>query len=79
MRRVRVYAEICLSALSLLALVLTLVWDKWIEAVLGVEPDGGDGSAEWMVFVACAVLALGSALLARIEIRRLAGTSRATA
>lgn len=36
--------------------VLTLVWPRWIEAVFGVDPDRGSGSAElWVVGVLVAV------------------------
>lgn len=71
MSKLRFWVEVALSALSGLALVLTLVWEEWIEAVFGVEPDGGDGSAEWLVFLVLAVLAVGSGVLARVEWRRL--------
>jgi hypothetical protein len=70
--KVRFWVEVALSVLSGLALVLTLISEEWIEAVFGVEPDGGDGSLEWLVFVVLAVLAVGSGVLARIEWRRLA-------
>ncbi len=77
MRRARLYVELGLAALSGVALVLTLLWDEWIEAVFGVEPDGGDGSAEWMVFLVLALVLLVSATLARVELRRQAGPRRA--
>ena len=77
MRRARLYAEIGLATSSLVALVLTIVWREWIEALFGVEPDGGDGSAEWMVVLACTLVFLVSAASARVELRHRAGLRRA--
>jgi hypothetical protein len=48
--------------------VLTLFWADWIEAIFGIDPDGGNGSVE--VLVAGAFLAV--ALIAgRLAIRAL--------
>ncbi|QIG42002.1 ABC transporter permease [Nocardioides anomalus] len=77
MSKLRFWVEVALSVLSGLALVLTLVWEEWIEEVFGVEPDGGDGSAEWLVFLVLAVLAVGSGVLARVEWRRLTAAGAA--
>ena len=46
-QRLRFWLEIGLGALSALLLALTLVTPDWIERLFDVEPDGGDGSAEW--------------------------------
>lgn len=58
-----------LAAIAAALCLLTLVWPDWIEA-LGIEPDGGDGSAELIVAGAFAAAALVAALLARVEWRR---------
>ncbi len=29
--------------------IVTLFWHDWIEAVFGVDPDRGNGSAEWLI------------------------------
>ena len=63
MDRVRVARwkiEAVLAALFAVATVLTAIFPEWIEA-FGLEPDGGDGSAEWAVVL---VLGLGTALIA---------------
>ncbi len=45
--------------------VITLFWPTWIEALFGVEPDGGSGEAEWVFVVVLALVAAVSGLLAR--------------
>ncbi|MGI5143559.1 MULTISPECIES: ABC transporter permease [unclassified Streptomyces] len=50
--------------------VLTLFTREWIEAVLNVDPDGGDGSLEWLIVVALAMVTVVFAVLARLEWRR---------
>jgi hypothetical protein len=37
--------------------VLTLVNAAWIEAILGVDPDGGGGELEWMIVLGLATFA----------------------
>jgi hypothetical protein len=46
-RRLRFWVEIGLGSLSTFLLGLTLVTPDWIERLFALEPDGGDGSAEW--------------------------------
>jgi hypothetical protein len=53
--RRRFWTEIGLGAASFVLLVLTAAWPEWIEAIFGVEPDGGSGALEWALV---AVLAL---------------------
>jgi hypothetical protein len=45
--------------------VLTLVVPDWIEAVFKVEPDGGNGSLEWLIVAGFALVALVFAFDAR--------------
>ena len=44
---------------------------QWIEIVFGVDPDGGDGSLEWFIVAALALVAVIFAAMARVEWRRL--------
>ncbi len=50
--------------------VLTLVWRDWIETVFGVDPDHGNGSLEWFVVAALAVITTALVVGARVEWRR---------
>ena len=45
--------------------VLTLVWPEWIEEIFGVEPDGGNGSLEWIIALGFLAVGIGLGLLAR--------------
>jgi hypothetical protein len=67
-RRIRSY-EFGALALTLLA-VATLIRRDWIETVLGVDPDGGSGAAEWGLVIAPGLLAVVLLILARLEYRR---------
>lgn len=62
------------SAVALVAAalaVLTFIEPDWIEEVFHIDPDSGSGVLEWAIVVGLALLALASALLARLEWRRL--------
>ena len=52
--------EAVLAALFAIATVVTAIFPEWIE-LFGLEPDGGDGSAEWAIVV---VLGIATALTA---------------
>lgn len=67
--RRRFWAEAVIGGLSAFLAVLTLITREWIELLFGVDPDGGDGSFEWLLVVGLAGLALGLGLLARAEWR----------
>jgi hypothetical protein len=41
------------------------VWHDWIEGVFGVDPDHGNGSAEWIAVVVLLVIAVVAGVLAR--------------
>jgi hypothetical protein len=61
-------AILCVGA-GLLA-VLTLFWRDWIEAIFGVDPDKGNGSAEWLVVTGLLMTAVVLAAGASLEWRR---------
>jgi hypothetical protein len=50
--------------------VVTIFWHDWIEAVFGVDPDKGSGSAEWLVVLILLVITVALAVGARLEWRR---------
>lgn len=50
--------------------IVTLFNREWIEAFLGVEPDGGSGTMEWAVVFILGALTLLSVTLVSREWRR---------
>lgn len=68
----RLNVERALASLSAAAFLATLIWKDWIELVLGVDPDHGDGSLERVVVV-CVTggAAISLALLARRDRARI--------
>ncbi|BCJ40705.1 hypothetical protein GCM10010168_73070 [Actinoplanes ianthinogenes] len=73
----RFWIETGLAAVSLLALVLTLVWEDWIELLTGVDPDHHSGSLEMLIALGFAAVTIAFALLARRERQRLRRLSTA--
>ena len=68
--RKRFYAEVWLAVLATSIGVLTIFWHEWIEALTGLDPDGGDGSAEWLTVAGLFMVAAACALLAHREYAR---------
>jgi hypothetical protein len=62
-RRARL--ESAFSALFAIFTLLTAVWPSWIEGLTGLEPDGGNGTLEWLILFVFGVSALVLGLLAR--------------
>jgi hypothetical protein len=54
----RFWVEVAMGFASAALLALTLVLPNWFEVLFGLAPDDGDGSAEWGLVVALAVLAI---------------------
>ena len=55
----RLRLEIALGVGCIALIALTAAWPDWIEALFGVDPDGGSGALEWgLVVVAACALAL---------------------
>jgi hypothetical protein len=65
----RVRIEILVSALLAAATILTAVWPDWIEGLTGFDPDGGNGSAEWLIVVVLAVITVAAIALTRHDLR----------
>jgi hypothetical protein len=69
--RRRFWFEATLAAATGFLFVLTLFWHDWLEA-FGIDPDHGDGTAEWYIVAGLGVLFLVSTAVARVEWRRAA-------
>jgi hypothetical protein len=65
----RARIEIVLATLLGAMTILTAVWPDWIEGVLGFDPDGGNGSVEWLIVVVLAIATVAVAVLARRDLR----------
>jgi len=61
----RTRADVVAAAVFGFLTLLTLVVPDWIEVVFGVEPDGGNGSLEWLLVAAMALVTLAFAVDAR--------------
>ena len=68
--RCRFWLESVLGAITGVVAVVTLFWPDWIETIAGVDPDKGNGSAEWLVVVILLVVTSVLAVGARLEWRR---------
>ena len=68
--RRRFWLESILGSITAVIAVVTLFWHDWIEAVFGVDPDKGNGSAEWLVVLTLLILTAALAIGARFEWRR---------
>jgi hypothetical protein len=68
--RARFYLEAILATLATGLFALTLVSRDWIEVLFKVEPDEGNGSLEWLIVVALAVVAIALIALARRDWRK---------
>lgn len=68
--RRRFWAESISGTLTGALAILTIFWHDWIEAIFGVDPDKGNGTAEWLAVVILFAVTLVLAAVARIEWRR---------
>jgi hypothetical protein len=67
--RLRFWVEAAFAGLAGALGLLTLITREWIEAVFGVDPDGGSGSLEWGLVVVLLLAALVVGAAARAEWR----------
>jgi len=48
--RLRFWLEAGMATITSVLLILTILWEDWVEEIFGISPDGGNGSFErWMV------------------------------
>jgi hypothetical protein len=67
---VRFWLESVRGFVALVLAVLTVFVPDWIEVVLRINPDHGDGSLERMVVFGLAAISVGLAVAARHEWQR---------
>jgi hypothetical protein len=65
----RWWMEYALAGVFVVLGVLTAIVPDWIEVVFEVEPDGGNGSLEWLLVLGFGLLAVVSGALARRDQR----------
>jgi len=68
--RKRFYPEFIMGIITTIAFLYTLVTPDWIEAVFHVDPDAGNGSAEWLVVGALVAVTVALFVAAGYEWRR---------
>ena len=68
--RRRYWTETTLAAISFVVLIITVISHDWIELVFGIDPDRGNGTAEWAIVAGLAALTLLTAGAASHEWRR---------
>jgi hypothetical protein len=73
--RKRFWFEAVMALVSLICCVVTVLVPTWIETVLGVDPDGGNGAMEWTVVVLATAVTFAASAAAYREVR--AAASRA--
>jgi hypothetical protein len=73
------WVETCLAVVSGVFFVLTLLWQDWIEILLGVDPDNHSGSLEWLIALGFLAVAIGLGYRARRASRRLRRPARGLA
>jgi hypothetical protein len=74
--RKRLWGEVVLGVASAVMLLATLVWPEWIEAVFGVDPDGGNGELEWGIVALLALSTVVFSFMVRVEWRRASAVGR---
>ncbi len=62
--------EVLVALGAAVGAILAVILPAWIETVFRLDPDGGDGSAEWLIPVLLAVVAVLMSVVARIQWRR---------
>ena len=75
--RVRFWVEAGLAAMCALLAILTLFTRDWIEALTGFDPDNHNGSFEWMIVAALALVCILLSIAARADWRRLRSSALA--
>lgn len=68
--RFRFWLEAGIATITSALLVLSLVWEEWIEEIFRVSPDGGNGSLERWIVGSLFVVTIDLFIMARYEWHR---------
>ena len=68
--RIRFWVQLVLAVTFTVLFIATLFDPTWIEQVFDADPDGGNGSDEWLIVVVFGVAALSMFAFAGREWRR---------
>jgi Na+/proline symporter len=63
--KVRVGVETVLALIAGLFGILAMFWRDWIEALTGRDLDRGNGSVEWLIFLAMLAATIAIGIVAR--------------
>jgi hypothetical protein len=70
--RRRYWVEAGMALVSSVVLLVTVLWQDWIEIVFRVDPDQSSGSLEWLIVLVSLAITITAVALARREWRRAA-------
>jgi hypothetical protein len=68
--RLRFWIEAGIATVTGILFVITLAAPNWIERVFGIDPDGGNGSLEWLIVGVLLIATVALSIAARNEWRR---------
>jgi undecaprenyl pyrophosphate phosphatase UppP len=68
--RPRFWIEAILGFATGILAIVTLFWHDWLEAIFGVDPDKGNGSAERLIVIILLIVTLALGIGVRFEWRR---------
>jgi hypothetical protein len=71
-RRRQGRVEMGLAAVAVILAAVSAAWPEWIEALFGVEPDAGNGAAEWGIVLALLLAAVVLGVRGRSDLRAVA-------
>ena len=76
MKEVKLHSAAKLSLWLMIAVVsaalavVTAVIPHWLESVFGLDPDGGNGSSEWLIVAAAAAVSVLASVRVRLSLAR---------
>jgi hypothetical protein len=66
------WIEMGVALASMVLLIVTLLWNDWIELVFRIDPDNASGTVEWLIVAVSFSVAVAFFDLARNEWRKAA-------